>query len=304
MIASSVRAPAGLPPKVGIGLKPRHYAELLDDLDGGSCPVAWVEVHPQNYFGPDGTVGGGAQHRWLGAIAECLPLSLHSVGLSLGSAEGLDRAELDALAGMADRYRPAAISDHLSWSGSRADKLPDLLPVPYTKEALDHFTRQVEVAQERLGRPILIENPSRMFGWADDEMEEIAFVAALIARTGCGLLLDIANVVVSTTNLGGSAEAWLDAVDPEWVGEIHLAGYRIEDHDSGPLAIDDHGGPVGERVWALFEHFVTRAGPTPTLIEWDRDVPPYGRLVEEARKAQRILDRVATARSRVTAHAG
>jgi uncharacterized protein len=283
MIASLPSGLSHLPPKTGIGLKPQHYDAILDP-DHPSGRPAWVEVHPQNYFGD-----GGPPHRWLSAIAEHFPVSFHSVGLSLGSAEGLMTDQLEKLAVLCDRYRPAMVSDHLSFSGNAHDRFADLLPVPYTQEALDHLAKQVDRVQQRLGQRVLIENPSCYLAYRDSQMSEPEFLSELIARTGCGLLLDINNIVVTTGNLGGAAEDYLTAIDPDWVGEIHLAGHATEKHDSGPLYIDDHGSPVRPRVWELYAAFIARAGPKPTLIEWDTDVPEYSTLLAEADKASAVL---------------
>lgn len=276
------------PPCIGVGLKPQHYVQALEAVSA-STPFlagrpAWFEVHPQNYFG-----AGGPPHRWLSAFAERAPLSFHSVGLSLGSAGGVNPAELERLAALCDRYAPALVSDHLSWSGSASNRYPDLLPVPYTRAALDHFAAQVARVQDRLGRTILIENPSRYLAFADGEMSEAEFLHALCDRAGCGLLLDINNIEVSATNLGLDADAMVDAIDPALVGEVHLAGHTCEEHAHGVLLIDDHGSPVSDATWRLFERFVQRAGPRPTLIEWDSDVPAFDVLLTEAAVADAIM---------------
>ena len=288
MIASTARGLTSLPPRTGLGLKPQHYDAILD-LEHPSGRPSWVEVHPQNYFCATGTLGGGPPHRWLSAIAEILPISFHSVGLSLGSAQGLNSSDLGKLAALCKRYRPAMVSDHLSFSGNAHDRFADLLPVPYTTESLDHFAVQVDRVQQRLGRQMLIENPSCYLAYRDSQMTELEFLAALIQRTGCGLLLDINNIVVTTGNLGGAAEDYLAAIDPDWVGEIHLAGHATEQHESGPLYIDDHGSAVSARVWELYAAFIGRAGAKPTLIEWDTDVPDYAILMAEADKADAVL---------------
>jgi uncharacterized protein len=284
MIASLATGLSSLPPRTGIGLKPQHYDVILD-TDHPSGRPAWVEVHPQNYFGD-----GGPPHRWLSAIAENLPVSFHSVGLSMGSTEGLNGADLEKLAALCERYRPAMVSDHLSFSGNAHDRFADLLPIPYTAQTLDHFAQQVDRVQDRLGRQMLIENPSCYLAYRDSKMSEPEFLAELIRRTGCGLLLDINNIVVTTGNLGGAADEYLIAIDPDWVGEIHLAGHATEQHDSGPLYIDDHGSAVSARVWKLYADFINRAGPKPTLIEWDSNVPDYATLMAEADKAHAVLN--------------
>lgn len=276
-----------LPARAGIGLKPAHYRDILEPVDGAALP-AWVEVHPQNYF-----VDGGPPHRWLTAMAERLPLSFHSVGLSIGTAEGLDEDELEQLANLCARYQPASVSDHLSWSGNTTDRYPDLLPIPYTRAALDHVAVQIGRVQDRLGRAMLIENPSRYLAFAHDAMDEVAFIHALCERTGCGLLFDINNVEVSCTNLETDPFAYVDAIDASLVGEIHLAGHATEWHGNRPMLIDDHGSPVSDLTWQLFERFIARAGPRPVLIEWDTDVPSYPVLMGEANRADEHMARAA-----------
>jgi uncharacterized protein len=278
-----------LPPVVGIGLKPQHYEPLLNS-DCPSGRTGWVEVHPQNYFGTPSSWGGGPPHRCLGAVSENFPISFHSVGLSLGSADGLNQYDLDRLALLCERYNPASVSDHLSFSGNAHHRFADLLPVPYTAQSLTHFAGEVSKVQDRLKRPILIENPSRYLAYQGDEMSEIEFIERIIAKSGCGLLFDINNVEVSAGNLGFSAADYVEAIHPEWVGEIHLAGHAVEQHDSGPLRIDDHGSPVTQMTWDLYRRFINRAGPKPTLIEWDTDVPEFEVLMDEAYRAQKIMD--------------
>jgi uncharacterized protein (UPF0276 family) len=290
-----------LPPLVGIGLKPEHYAPVLQSVSASNSakdmalgdPPGWLEVHPQNYFG-----AGGPPHRWLSAIAEHSPISFHSVGLSLGSAAGCDLDELEQLAALCDRYEPAMVSDHLSWSGSSSNRYPDLLPVPYTDEALGHFATQISVVQERLKRRILIENPSRYLAFAGDDMDEVDFLHLLCKSSGCGILLDINNIEVSATNLGLDPLAMIDAIDPNLVGEVHLAGHAREEHPDGPLLIDDHGSAVSDLTWALFARFVWRAGRRPVLIEWDTDVPEYTVLLAEAHKAEAIMQEQCTLNTR------
>jgi uncharacterized protein (UPF0276 family) len=285
---ADMKLQANLPPLPGIGLKPEHYAQVLQAVSASistpSAAPAWLEVHPQNYFG-----AGGPPHRWLTAIAASYPLSFHSVGLSLGSAEGVDADELDRLAQLCARYEPASVSDHLSWSGSANNRYPDLLPVPYTDEALGLFVAQISRVQDKLKRPILIENPSRYLAFARDDMSEAQFMHLLCDLTGCGILLDINNIEVSATNLGLDAEAMIDSIDPMLVGEVHLAGHAREEHPDGVLLIDDHGSAVSEITWALFARFVGRGGHKPVLIEWDTNVPDYGVLLAEAAKAEVIM---------------
>lgn len=273
-----------LPQRAGFGLKPEHYADVLAAAERGT-PPAWAEVHPQNYFG-----AGGPPHRWLTAIADHVPLSFHSVGLSLGSAAGVDRDELASLAALCERYEPAMVSDHLSWSNGPDDKFPDLLPIPYSHAALAHFVGEVGRVQDRLRRPMLIENPSRYLAYAADDWGEVDFLHELCRRSGCGLLLDVNNVEVSAFNLGCDPAPWLDAFDPALVGEVHVAGHsRKDDCVGGTIAIDDHGSAVRQSCWDLLSAFLRRAGPRPVLVEWDSDVPDYLTLVAEVARADALL---------------
>ncbi len=273
-----------LPPRGGIGLKPTHFADLLNATARGAGPH-WAEVHPQNY-----AMAGGPMHRWLAAIRDDLPVSFHSVGLSLGDPEGCDRDELERLATLVDRYQPAMVSDHLSWSSLEGERIPDLLPLPMTHGTLAHFATEVGRVQDRLGRAILVENPSRMLAFAGDEYDEPGFLAKLCAQSGCGLLLDINNVIVSGINLGLDPAAYLDSIDPALVGEIHVAGHSLEQHEGGALiAIDDHGSPVSEQCWTLLDRFIARAGPKPVLVERDNDVPAFADLAAEVARADSML---------------
>ncbi len=273
-----------LPPRGGIGLKPSHFAELLDAAARGAGPQ-WAEVHPQNYM-----MAGGPMHHWLAAIRAEMPVSFHSVGLSLGDPDGCDLDELERVATLADRYQPAMISDHLSWSSFNGERIPDLLPVPMTEAVLDHLVREVDRVQDRLKRQILVENPSRFLAFAGDDFNEPEFLAELCRRSGCGLLLDINNVIVSGLNLGFDPASFLDRIDPAPVGEIHVAGHAIEIHEDGTsLAIDDHGSPVSEQCWSLLGRFLDRAGARPVLVERDNDVPAYADLAAEVERADFLL---------------
>lgn len=284
----AVLRPAPLPAVAGLGLKPAHYADIL----AGGGQGLWFEVHPENYMG-----AGGPPHRYLETIRADHPLSMHGVGLSLGSAHGIDRAHAQRFKALIDRYQPALVSDHLSWSVAKGVYLPDLLPVPMTEEALSIVAANVSAAQDVLGRRLLIENPSLYLRPADGRLAEPQFMAELCRRTGCGWLLDLNNVYVSSVNLGFAAEDYLAAVDVTLVGEVHLAGHAVEHHPSGPLLIDDHGASVPESVWRLFESFLALAGPRPTLIERDTNIPPFADLTAEAAEANRRLDAAASARA-------
>jgi uncharacterized protein len=269
-----------IPATAGVGLKPEHY----HDVHEGAGRDLWFEVHPENYMG-----AGGPPHRHLEAIRRDHALSMHSVGLSLGSADGLCELHLFRLKALVDRYQPALVSDHLSWSGVGQHVVPDLLPVPLSRESLQRFARNIDRVQDVLARPILIENPSIYLAPTPQEIPEPDFIAALCRRTGCGWLLDINNIYVSATNLGFDPAAYLRRVDHRLVGEIHLAGHARERHPDGDLLIDDHGSRVPDAVWSLFEGYIGEAGPCPTLIEWDTRVPPFAALTGEAAKAEAIL---------------
>lgn len=275
----------GLPTQAGIGLKACHCQALLDD----DAPPAFVEVHAENYMG-----AGGAPHAWLGRIRERLPLSLHGVGLSIGAEGGLDGAHLDRLAVLIERYRPAAFSEHLAWSTHDDAYLNDLLPLAYTADALQRVCAHIDQVQARFGIRMLLENPSTYVEFAASTWDEADFIAEIVRRTGCGLLLDVNNVHVSCVNHHRDPHAYLAALPLAAAGEIHLAGFA-EDRDAGGdrLLIDAHGAPVAAPVWALYADVLARTGPLPTLIEWDNDVPDYAVLRAEAWRADAVAAEVA-----------
>lgn len=282
-----------IPAKAGIGLRLPHHRLFKDSRPD----VVWIEAHPENYMTP-----GAADE--LAAVAERYPVSLHAVGLSLGSARGLDEAHLARLQALERRIRPGLMSDHLSWSTAYGPAgplgLPDLLPLPYTEEALGVVIRNVDRAQDVLDRAMLIENPSSYVQFADSRLGEAEFLAAVARATGCGVLLDVNNIYVSAMNHGADLAAaldlYLDHIPAEAIGEIHLAGHAERDLPGGRcLRIDDHGSPVRPEVWALFETVIARIGARPTLIEWDTDIPPLEVLQGEAAAAQSGLDRAAAA---------
>jgi uncharacterized protein len=276
-----------VPVQAGIGLRLPHQRQVAE-----SRPVAaWFEVHPENYMADADALSQ------LEGIRADYPLSLHAVGLSLGSAEGVSRAHAERLAALERRLAPGLVSDHLSWSISGPRYLPDLLPLPYTDEALAVVCRNVEQAQEWLGRALLLENPSTYLAFAHSVIPEHEFMAEVARRTGCGVLLDVNNVYVSACNQGADAAAtlaaWLAALAPAQVGEIHLAGHALATTTTGaPLRIDDHGDHVCEEVWMLYAQALAALGPVPTLIEWDTRLPAFGLLQAEAAIAQRHLDLV------------
>lgn len=278
-----------LPDRAGIGLKSCHCAEILSS----GPDVGWFEVHPENYMG-----AGGPPHRWLTAIREQWPLSLHAVGVSLGSAGGLDPAHVARIRALTERYQPAMVSEHLAWSSVDGAYLNDLLPVPLTGGVLDLFVRNVDSLQTALKRRILVENPSLYLRWKQSEIPETEFLAELARRTGCGLLLDVNNVAVSCGNLGEDPRSYLKRFPMQAVEEIHLAGHLIRETDDGVVRLDDHGSPVRDEVWDLYALTLDLlAGrermAIPTLIEWDNNVPALGTWLAEAAKADAMMaDRV------------
>ena len=268
-----------MPPTAGLGLKPQHYAEAL----AATAPGLWFEVHPENYM-----AAGGPRLGWLAAIRERRPLSLHGVGLSLAADADPDLDHLLALKALADRFEPFMVSEHLAWSTHRGVHHPDLLPFPRTRAALDGVAANIGRTQDALGRAILVENPSLYLPLTGHDYDEAEFLIELTRRTGCGLLVDVNNVFVSASNLGYAAEAYLDALPAEAVGEIHLAGHGLDEGGSA-LLIDTHGAPVAEPVWALYRRLVARIGPRPTLIERDDDIPAFDVLMAERDRAHAIL---------------
>jgi uncharacterized protein len=268
-----------LPRSAGIGLRAPHVAEVVADRPA----VGWLEVHAENYM------GGGPAVRQLETLRRDYSISLHGVGLSLGSAGGMSVRHLRRLKALVERLEPAAVSEHLSWSVAGGAYLNHLLPLPYTEEALGVVSRHVEQAQAALGRTILIENPSSYLRFRDSRMPEVEFLGELVRRTGCGMLLDVNNVYVSARNFGEDPAAYVDAVPASAVGEIHLAGHAVNDADGHAILIDDHGSPVAAPVWRLYARALARIGRTPTLIEWDTDIPALSVLIGEAQIADRHL---------------
>lgn len=271
-----------MPARAGVGLKPQHYEDIL----GTGPDIGWFEIHAENYMG-----AGGPPHRYLTAIRERYPLSLHGVGLSIGGAGALDADHLARLRAVHDRYEPALFSEHLAWSSHGGSYFPDLLPLPYTGETLAIVCAHIDQAQEALGRPMLLENPATYLTFETSTMSELDFLAETVRRTGCGLLLDVNNLFVSATNQGFSAEAYIDAFPVAAVGEIHLAGHAQDRDETGAtLLIDAHDRAVSDPVWELYRRTLSRTGPVPTLIEWDNDVPDWPVLFAEARAADAILN--------------
>ena len=275
------RARATIPALAGIGLRSLHYREVVDSHP----PVGWFEVHSENYFGK-----GGAPLFYLDKVRTDYPVSLHGVGLSLGSTDPLDAVHLEKLKALAGRIEPGLVSEHLSWGSSGRAYLNDLLPLPYTEESLSHIVNRISLVQDFLGRRILIENPSSYLEYAHSTLPESEFLVETARRSGCGILLDVNNVYVSCRNHGWDAIAYLQGIPVGLVEEIHLAGHTLNQFEGGEILIDTHNRPVCDEVWRLYEYSLQRLGPHPTLIEWDTDIPPLQILLDEARKADQFME--------------
>ncbi|MGA2941201.1 MAG: DUF692 domain-containing protein [Xanthobacteraceae bacterium] len=276
-----------LPARAGVGFKPRHFKEIV----AAPQPIGFFEVHAENYMG-----AGGPPHAQLGALRERYALSIHGVGLSIGSMQPLDRDHLARLKVLCDRYQPESFSEHLAWSSHDGVYFNDLLPLPYTANTLARIAEHIDEVQTALGRTMLLENPSRYIRFAESTLPEVEFLVEVSKRTGCGLLLDVNNVFVSAGNSGVAPLSYLDAFPFDRVKEIHLGGHHEQTDDAGAaLLIDDHGSAVAKSVWTLYEHVITRAGPIATLIEWDNDIPDWPTLRNETLVAEKIL--IATSRA-------
>ncbi|ETW13962.1 hypothetical protein ATO8_03691 [Roseivivax marinus] len=274
-----------LPAAPGVGFKARHFEALM--VDPGA--VRWVEVHAENYMG-----AGGRPRAQLAALAERMPVSVHGVGLSIGGSGALDARHLARVARLCAELGPASFSEHLAWSTHETEFLNDLLPLPYTEATLARVCAHVDAVQDALGRRMLLENPSSYLAFTESTWSEPDFLAEIVRRTGCGLLLDVNNVFVSAVNLGFSPEAYVDAFPLGAVGEIHLGGHDADrDEHGAPLLIDSHGREVADPVWALLDRVLARTGPAPVLIEWDTGVPDWPVLAAEAARAGAALERVA-----------
>jgi hypothetical protein len=267
--------------KAGIGLRFPHHQVVTDTRP----EVAWLEAHTENYM------GGGTSLRCLETIRPDYPLSLHGVGLSLGSAERIDAAHLTRVRRVVERIEPGLVSEHLSWGVVGGAYLADLLPLPMTEEALDVVCRHVDQAQACLRRRLLIENPSTYLRFRHSTIPEWEFISRVAERTGCGILCDVNNIYVSACNHGWNAATYLAALPPAAIGEIHLAGHAVKKLDDGQtLRIDDHGSRVAPAVWALYAEALARFGPVPTLVEWDTNVPALEVLLGEAARAAVMLE--------------
>jgi uncharacterized protein (UPF0276 family) len=259
----------------GIGLRTVHFARFLE----APPPVDWVEAISENFLAP-----GGRPIAVLEKVRAEVPVVLHGVSLAIGSVDPIPERYLAALRALVDRIHPALVSDHLCWGMHRGQYLHDLLPLPYTEESLAHVARRVEQVQERLGRQLLLENPSAYVAFRDSTMTEWEFLAELTRRSGCGILLDVNNVHVSARNLGFDPLAYLDGIPRGRVGYFHLAGHT----DKGEYLLDTHDGAVPPPVWALYREALRRFGSVPSLVEWDEHIPPLEEVVAESRRAAAI----------------
>ena len=278
-------SPIRLPNRPGVGYKAQHFNDIMANAD----PVGWLEIHAENYMGMGGRPLAQLRH-----LSEKFPFSVHGVGLSIGGEGPLDADHLSRLKTLCDWLQPASFSEHLAWSSHESAFLNDLLPLPYTASTVKRVADHIDQVQSTLGRQMLLENPSSYLAFAESDMSETDFLAEIVARTGCGLLLDVNNVFVSATNLGYSPQGYIDAYPLDHVGEIHLGGHdEDEDEHGAPLLIDSHGREVVDPVWALLDYTIAKSGPKPLLIEWDTDVPEWPILADEARRAHNALASVA-----------
>jgi uncharacterized protein (UPF0276 family) len=297
-LKSTLSRPTSVPPRVGVGLKPAHYASVLQQ----SPVIGFFEVHAENYMG-----AGGPPHRYLEQIRSRYPLSLHGVGLSIGADRPLDRAHLQRLAELNRRYEPGLFSEHLAWSSDGRYFYNDLLPVPYSVETLQRVCEHIHQVQDSLARQMLLENPATYLMSARSSYSEVGFIREVTRRTGCALLLDVNNVHVACTNHRWDPTQYIDEFPLASVQQIHLAGHAEDvDQHGRRLLIDSHDRPVAEPVWALYRQVIDRIGATPTLIEWDAQLPDWAQLYAEAQRAERMQQasaRMVTARSEEGAHA-
>lgn len=283
MLDSTIRSNR-LPAAPGVGYKPQHFQQILDHPQ----PVAWLEIHAENYMGDGGRPLAQLRH-----LSEHFPISVHGVGLSIGGEGPLDTDHLARLKHLVGWLNPASFSEHLAWSTHDSHFLNDLLPLPYTDATLARICDHIDQVQNVVGRQMLLENPSSYLAFDESTWSEPDFLREISGRTGCGLLLDVNNVFVSATNLDFSPQSYIDAYPLDKVGEIHLGGHDEDEDDHGlPLLIDSHGREVVDPVWALLNYVLEQSGPKPVLVEWDTDVPDWPVLCAEADRAQAALDRI------------
>lgn len=276
--------PNFLPNLPGVGYKPQHFAEIMENPGA----VGWLEIHAENYMGD-----GGRPLAQMRALSERFPISVHGVGLSIGGEAPLDPDHLARLRHLINWLQPASFSEHLAWSTHDSHFLNDLLPLPYTEETLARICGHIDQVQDTVGRKMLLENPSTYLAFAESQIPETEFLTEIAKRTGCGLLFDVNNVFVSATNQKTDPYSYIDAFPLDQVEEMHLAGHDEDvDEHGAPLLIDSHGSPVVDAVWKMYEHAIAKGGPKPSLIEWDEDVPEWQVLESEAARAASILQQV------------
>ncbi|WP_149738203.1 DUF692 domain-containing protein [Rhizobium sp. RU20A] len=272
---------AALPARAGVSFKPEHFEAIA----AAPQPVGFFEVHAENYMG-----AGGVPHAQLARLRADYALSIHGVGLSIGGRQPLDRDHLERVRVVCARYEPESFSEHLAWSSHETTFYNDLLPLPYTDETLTRVVEHIDLVQSVLKRRMLLENPATYLDFAESTHAETDFLSEIVARTGCGLLLDVNNVHVACTNRNADPAAYLAAFPLAHVGEIHLGGHAVDVDEAGaPLLIDAHDRAVADPVWALYAAVIERAGAVPTLIEWDNDVPSWPVLAAEAEAAEAVL---------------
>ena len=281
------RVPIG----AGVGLRLPHLAEIVATLP----PAPWLEIHPENFLAnPHAT-------ELLLEACRHYPISVHTVGVSIGSAGGIDRVHLQRVRALIDQVDPVLVSGHLAWSTHEGEYLNDLLPLPYTNETLQLIAQHVDQVQDGLGRPYLVENPSSYVGFGTSTMNEVEFLAELAHRTGCRLLCDVSNVYLSAHNMGYDACRYIDGLPGDAVGELHLGGFTREDEEGEPegaVLVDTHAERVAEPVWELYAYAIRRFGLKPTLIEWDSEIPPFATLLAEAARADAVAGKACPAEGR------
>lgn len=272
-----------IPSKVGLALKADHYQTVLESLP----KVGWFEIHSENFF-----ADGGANLKLLEEVRSHYPMSFHGVGLSLGSADGLDSTHVEKLVRLVNRFEPGLVSEHVSWSNVDGQTMNDLLPIPYTQEAVEIISKNISTIQDTLKRQILVENPSTYLAFKHSEITEAEFMAQVAKQSGCGILLDINNLYVSEHNHGTDIDAYFESLPQDAIGEMHLAGHsECHTKNSQKILIDDHGSHVIEPVWQRYQQAIATIGSTPTLIEWDTNIPSFEALYAEGQKAQQYLNK-------------
>jgi hypothetical protein len=286
-----VMTPFPLSKIAGVGLRLPHIAEVV----AARPPAGWLEIHPENFLAnPHAT-------ELLTELSRHYPISIHTVGISIGSASGIDRVHLKRLRTLLDRINPVLVSGHLAWSTHKNEYLNDLLPLPYDKDTLMLVEKYIHQVQDGLGRAYLVENPSSYVGFSTSTMSECEFLSELVRRTGCRLLCDVSNIHVSAHNMGFDARQYIDCLPADAIDELHLGGYTPEQDEANPghdLLIDTHAAPIAAIAWDLYAYAIRQFGPKPTLIEWDANIPPFEILLSEAQRADEILAAMGTTEER------